>query len=1144
MLPNSRIIPPNNNARRRSSSVILDSNTFKKGFISRLLTKDQPTSPPMPTHDIQRPKFDTALGIQKDEYPNQPHIRPIQHQQSKKHNKIPLAPPPNYPRSRAISQPNQQQFLTNLPDHLLTKRPTVDPILIPTPLPNEQDKTELSSLEMHKPTASTSTSSLRKSSGSCSIYSTFGGDESIYSIDDDSQRQRYSSNSVACESESSFTTVVSHQQNFEEDEDEEADVDSITTTTDDDDDDFVDATGVSQEDIEREKRLLNQTSHTEQSEENNSSLTKRLSGGHFGSAGGLVVSIQKGERILSSSPPAPPPPTIPIPPVPPIPQQHNNKRKNQKLPADDDLAKSMLNWKRHSGNSKRLSVRSNQQTLFNGEDKHASTITVVDLRTAKQEREEEGELSVSDKMALRKEAEKALSGHTSTLSLDESSLFMPKSTSAPHLLSSLSLDSTLKAPHQLSDEFSKTLDDVWKTSDDTLHLFDDPKSKELHSTIKIHVADHDSAKIEVDLEQQEQEKIKNAALSLWHEDETIVAKEKMAEWLGQGKPFNSAVLYEYMKYFVFSDMRLDSAFRKLCNKLYFKAEAQQIDRILESFANRYWECNPNCLFGSADVVYAVVYSLLLLNTDLHVAQGNHTRMTRSEFIRNTMSTIRDQKDEHNSPDYRNWEAEVEYNLKEMYISVKHYQILQPLSRKTSLSKRGSILGSRRVIGIKRSVNSIIRKSGRESMLILDGQDQIITASPTSLAPSPPPTIPLPPSPAPLPRTSISSGYTRPLTPSSSIKSPRRDSFSSASSSAASLSSRCGSPHPTQSIMQYVPHATHLFSSRPPYFKEGLVMRKHLLENATQKARHREWKECFLEVGHEGELRMYALQDTNDHNKSLFRHSSTVPHFSDMKQHNKWATSSQLIGKIGLNHTLSNPLPPPGYNRQRPHVFALQQSDGGVYLFQVASAEQAQEWVMTCNYWAARESKEPLPGGVSNMEYGWGDCLNDVVMDLDAMHKGYHQKSHYYDNMQDPDSIMIQDWIPPTPTMVSSQLDEKEQFEALQKHLVYLNNEINCHRDIKSKILIKFTSKCHNYNKVLSNWEARSKYLLHDIIKYQNYCDALEKSIQKQQQLKPEEEQTPVEEVLTLHESIATSKLEYQSSALDLFKEINQELHLV
>lgn len=42
-----------------------------------------------------------------------------------------------------------------------------------------------------------------------------------------------------------------------------------------------------------------------------------------------------------------------------------------------------------------------------------------------------------------------------------------------------------------------------------------------------------------------------------------------------------------------------SFYRKLCGKLYFKAEAQQIDRILDVFAKRYWKCNPHSIFGSS-----------------------------------------------------------------------------------------------------------------------------------------------------------------------------------------------------------------------------------------------------------------------------------------------------------------------------------------------------------------------------------------------------------------------------------------------------------------------------------------------------------------------------------------------------------------
>lgn len=61
-----------------------------------------------------------------------------------------------------------------------------------------------------------------------------------------------------------------------------------------------------------------------------------------------------------------------------------------------------------------------------------------------------------------------------------------------------------------------------------------------------------------------------------------------------------------------------------------------------------------------DIVYAVVYSLLLLNTDLHVAQGNHAKMPRQAFVRNTMATIRDQRIQRHD---KHWEAELETYLK-------------------------------------------------------------------------------------------------------------------------------------------------------------------------------------------------------------------------------------------------------------------------------------------------------------------------------------------------------------------------------------------------------------------------------------------------------------------------------------------------
>jgi PH/SEC7 domain-containing protein len=49
-----------------------------------------------------------------------------------------------------------------------------------------------------------------------------------------------------------------------------------------------------------------------------------------------------------------------------------------------------------------------------------------------------------------------------------------------------------------------------------------------------------------------------------------------------------------------------------------------------------WSCTDSD--RSSDIVYAVSYSLLLLNTDLHVVDTT-TRMSRSQFVRNTLAAV-------------------------------------------------------------------------------------------------------------------------------------------------------------------------------------------------------------------------------------------------------------------------------------------------------------------------------------------------------------------------------------------------------------------------------------------------------------------------------------------------------------------------
>ena len=92
-------------------------------------------------------------------------------------------------------------------------------------------------------------------------------------------------------------------------------------------------------------------------------------------------------------------------------------------------------------------------------------------------------------------------------------------------------------------------------------------------------------------------------------------------------------------------------------------------------------------------------------------------------------------------------------------------------------------------------------------------------------------------------------------------------------------------------------------------------------------------------------------------------------FSDVSNYAAAQANAKPVGTIYLAHSLAHALPPPGYHK-RPHCMVLTMANRGVYFFQAGTEELVNEWVSTCNYWAARTSKEPLSGGVSNMEYGW------------------------------------------------------------------------------------------------------------------------------------------------------------------------------
>ena len=78
------------------------------------------------------------------------------------------------------------------------------------------------------------------------------------------------------------------------------------------------------------------------------------------------------------------------------------------------------------------------------------------------------------------------------------------------------------------------------------------------------------------------------------------------------------------------------ALRELCLRLYLLAETNKIDEILKTLSMRYIKCNPATPFRNAVAVHSVTYSLLLLNTDWHLADLER-HMNMQDFVQNTKS---------------------------------------------------------------------------------------------------------------------------------------------------------------------------------------------------------------------------------------------------------------------------------------------------------------------------------------------------------------------------------------------------------------------------------------------------------------------------------------------------------------------------
>ncbi|KAH1287803.1 hypothetical protein KXW98_009084 [Aspergillus fumigatus] len=116
--------------------------------------------------------------------------------------------------------------------------------------------------------------------------------------------------------------------------------------------------------------------------------------------------------------------------------------------------------------------------------------------------------------------------------------------------------------------------------------------------------------------------------------EESIPKSTIAGVLCQSnEDFYKTALRKYMRRFIFFGDPIDMAIRKLLMGAELPKETQQIDRFLQSFADRYHECNPG-IFASPDQAYFIAFSILILHTDVF-NKNNKRKMQKSDYVRNT-----------------------------------------------------------------------------------------------------------------------------------------------------------------------------------------------------------------------------------------------------------------------------------------------------------------------------------------------------------------------------------------------------------------------------------------------------------------------------------------------------------------------------
>uniref|UniRef100_A0A060T8W9 ARAD1C39908p n=1 Tax=Blastobotrys adeninivorans TaxID=409370 RepID=A0A060T8W9_BLAAD len=662
-------------------------------------------------------------------------------------------------------------------------------------------------------------------------------------------------------------------------------------------------------------------------------------------------------------------------------------------------------------------------------------------------------------------------------------------------------------------------------------------------------------------------------------DELVDDPDNLASWLGANSPDRAKVRLAYMALFDWTDMSILAALRSLGDKVYLKAESQQLDKLMDAFSDRWCECNPDHGFKSAGVIYTIAYSILLLNTDHHTEHQGTKKMARSQYIQQTLDTVKNlvkaedvefEKTRQDSitngatsndsesiisrrqnsidsarPSQRKrwsanlsaaktdnlalvndsalysqsqWEEIVTGVLKSIYASVDMTPLNVPFEsvRRNSLYLHPqSSIGSQNGAARQDSNVSLLHRfslSRRSSWMADNWSDyeyqDIINSSAASAHQLGKRRSMFAESTGGLGYDSI--GFMGALR--STMIQEENNHLSKTESAQGSLAkvSSISYVNDGGSIMTSAqgstiesigsnPEEEELSLNGAPWAKEGLLKFQTYLETSglSKKYKKRDWVQVFVVV-QKGYLKMFTFDNRRSRigpsSPSRDRTTTTVGG-------GNWLDNATMTDSISLSHSIAqtNPQGKGASSAQ----WSLTLPSQKMLLFLAGTQEIADEYVYTCNYWAARVSREPLVEAVSNMEYGW-DRPVEIVSQLDTLPP---ISSGSFDTLFiGKERIQVKEWRPPVASTLHGNYTEQEQLDGLKKYSQKIEDTFSEHAACRPIMMRVFQPNYLVSTRAHNNWEKRSQYLQKEIVKYGTYASTLERAKKERDQLQPTLEQ--------------------------------------